>query len=119
VTAIGVLFIAVGVVALGYHLHPDHIGEITRSGPLDPELFWVVAIRLLAIVGGALLLRGSAIGRWLLVGWMAYHLGSSALHTWVELVTHAAIFIPLAVLLFHRRTSAFMRPRDAVEPPAS
>ena len=63
ITGIGWIFIAVGVIALVYHLlHPS-----------EDALIWICFVRLLAIVCGVFLLSGFNWARWLLLLWLAYH----------------------------------------------
>jgi hypothetical protein len=73
------------------------------------DFAWVVLSGLVAIAGGALALRRRALGRWLLVTWMAGHLVLGLLHTSTHLFVHLAIFAPLLFLLFRPPASAFFR----------
>src|SRR5206468_3983960 len=74
VAIIGYLFIAVGSIGLIYH-------TVEERHPFDGELIWIVLLRLLAIVGGAFLLRGRNWARWLLIAWMGYHVALSVFHS--------------------------------------
>ena len=67
------------------------------------EALIALAIRILAILGGALLLRGFDWARWLLLGWAACHVVIGALHDAFQLLVHAALFLALAWLLFRPR----------------
>jgi uncharacterized membrane protein len=102
VALIGWLFIATGSVGLVYH-------TVQERHPFNSELIWIVILRLLAIVGGAFLLRGHNWARWLLIAWMAYHVVLSAFHPPAELVTHVVVLVAVVWLLFRPEASAFFR----------
>lgn len=104
VTVIGWLFVAAGVVGLAYHAT-----ELNAPGPFDSEVVWVLIVRLLAIVGGAFLLRGADWARWLLLAWIAYHVALSAFHSWSQTVVHAALLAGVAVVLLRPDAAAYFR----------
>jgi hypothetical protein len=103
VAFIGWLFIIVGVVGFGYH-----INEFNRENPFDPGVLWVLLLRLLAILGGVLLLRGIGWARWVLLLWLGYHVILGAMHSVTELLLHAVIFAGVAYVL-RRETSAYFQ----------
>ena len=78
------------------------------EGRMGLALIWTV--RLLAVIGGALVLHGSNRGRWLLAAWMAFHVGLSLFHSPLEAALHAAIFAALAYLLFRREAARYFAP---------
>ena len=98
ITIISWVFIAVGSVALCYHLMPSHLAELRNTN----ELFWVCLVRLLAIVCGVFMLLGFNWARWLLVIWIAYHVVLSAFHSLFEVVVHGLLFGIVVYLLFGR-----------------
>ena len=102
VTIIGWLFIAAGTVGFAYHLP-----ELIILDPFSNDAAWVLLMRLLAVVGGILTLRGINSGRWLLVAWMAYHVVLSYFHTLSELVMHAILLALVAYGLYYPRAAAF------------
>jgi hypothetical protein len=102
ITIIGWLFIAVGTIALGYHLMPQH-------GKFEPNLVWVCAIRLLAIICGAFMMHGLNWARWLLVLWVAYHIILSALHSVSEALVHSLLFGLIAFFFFRPQASVYFR----------
>lgn len=104
VTVIGWLFIAAGIVGLVYHA-----SALGRSGSLDDEAVWVLLLRLLAVIGGALLLRGAAWARWLVLAWIAYHVVLSAFHSWSETAVHAALLAGVAYMLLRPEARAYFR----------
>jgi hypothetical protein len=71
---------------------------LASEGPLGLALIW--GIRLLAVVGGAFVLRRCNWARWLLVAWMALHIGISLFHSPLEAAMHTVIFAALTFLLF-------------------
>lgn len=99
---IGVLFVVAGVIGFGYHLP-----EIARTGTARYEVIWVLVLRLLAIVGGVFLLRGANWARWLLIGWLAYHVVLSVSHSTSELITHAALLVVIGYLLVRSRATTY------------
>ena len=104
VTAFGWLFIAAGVVGLVYHAT-----ELRIPGPVDPEQVWVLLLRLLAIVGGAFLLRGAGWARWLVLAWIAYHVVLSAFHSSSDTLVHAALLALVAYGLLRSDAAAYFR----------
>jgi hypothetical protein len=109
ITALGCLFVAAGVAGLIASTvslmggGASSAGEHTHAG----ELALVVTVRALAVVGGALILRGVSWARWLLVAWMAWHVVLSLGHTPGELAVHAVFLVLLLFVLFRRQASAY------------
>jgi hypothetical protein len=93
ITVIGWIFIAIGAVGI------VRDGLALRASPLG-ELGPALASGLLALVGGAGLLRGAGWARWLLVAWMGFHIVLSALHSAERLVVHIVLFAPILYFLF-------------------
>ena len=91
VTILGGLFIVVGLVGVAYHL---------SERPADPAIVLITLIRILAIVGGVFLLRGHSWARWLLIGWLGFHVVVSAFHSLPEMAAHAVLLIVVAYFLF-------------------
>jgi hypothetical protein len=104
ITIISWLLVAAGVVGIAYHA-----SEFDSERPLDPEFLWVCSIRLLAILCGVFMLRGRNWARWLLVLWLGYHVGLSAVHELSALVVHSLLFAVVLGLLFRSRASAYFR----------
>lgn len=107
VTIVGWFFIAAGMIGFVYHVR-----ELTPQTPFANDAVWVLLVRLLAIVGGLLALRGKNAGRWLLLAWMAYHVVLSYFHEFSGLITHALLLAVLIGLLFNRRAGEFFRLRN-------
>lgn len=113
ITILGWLFVIVCSVGLGYHLMPQHVGELTRAGAGSQGLVWVISIRLLGVVAGVFLLLGHNWARWLLVAWIAFHVGLSALHSVFEVTVHGLLFVLVLYFLFRPNASAFFRVQPA------
>ena len=75
------------------------------EGPVGLALIWTV--RLLAVIGGALVLNARSSGRWLLAAWMAFHVGLSLFHSPLEAAAHIAIFSGLAYVLFRQQATNY------------
>jgi hypothetical protein len=99
ITIISWIFIAVGVIALTYHLRP----------PFERGLVWICFVRLLAIVGGAFMLFGFNWARWLLVVWIGSHVFLSMFHSLFEVAVHGLLFAVIAFFLFRPAASAYFR----------
>jgi hypothetical protein len=104
VTVISCLFIAAGAIGLAYHAT-----EFKTQRPFQSDLVWVCFVRLLAILCGAFMLRGSNWARWLLIVWIGYHVILSAFHTLFELVMHSLLFAVVAYFLLRPQASAYFR----------
>jgi hypothetical protein len=104
VTVVAWLFILVGVVATAYHA-----SELWTQHPPDRDLVWVIPVRLLALVGGVFLLRGRNWARWLLIVWLAFHVGLSALHSASEAVVHGVLLGLVVIALTRPAASAYVR----------
>ena len=76
ITVISWLFVIVGVIGLVYHAT-----EFKPGRPFQYDLVLVCLVRLLAVLCGAFMLRGSNRARWLLVVWLGYHIVLSVLHS--------------------------------------
>ena len=103
-------FIAVGCVALVYHLLPQHRGESHSTA----ELAWICGVRALAIVAGAFMWFGFNWARWLLAAWIAFHVGISAFHSLFEVTVHGALFVVITWFLFRPAAGAFFKARTQV-----
>ena len=104
VIIVAVLFLLAGGVGFAYHVTEFSQPNINRT-----ELIWVLIVRMLAIVCGALLLMGINWSRWLAIAWLLYHVVISTLHSVSETIMHAILLIMVSVLLFHPVSSAYFR----------
>ena len=111
ITVISWIFIAVGSIALLYHLT-----ELTTQHPFEYELVWVCLVRLIAVLCGVFMLRGFNWARWLLVAWIAFHVILSFFHSPLEVVLHSLLFGVVVYFLFRPQASAYFRRRRAERP---
>ena len=107
VTVIGWLFIVTGTIGLAYH-----VTEFKPQGPFPTDLLWVGFVRLLAIVGGVLVLRGSAAARWLVIVWLGYHVVLSAFHSLSEVIVHALLLAVISWFLSRPAATAYFGARQ-------
>jgi hypothetical protein len=114
VTVIGWLFIAAGCVGIAYHA-----SKFNSDSPFQYDVIWVLLVRLLAVVCGVFMLRGSNWARWGLVVWLAYHVILSGFHSVTELIMHSLLLAVIAYFLFRPRATEFFRrgSGDTVQPP--
>ena len=104
ITIIGWLFIGAGTIGLAYHAT-----EFKPKRPFEYDLIWVSIVRLLAILFGVFILRGSNWARWALLVWLAYHVILSAFHSLSELAVHSVLLGVVAYFLFRPQASAYFR----------
>lgn len=114
ITVLCWLFILVGTAGVLRDVWPlftpdaaEQIAKLRADGLADVGPAWTS--RLLSIIGGAGLLRGRNWGRWLLVAWMVFHVGLSAMHSWEQLLIHCAIFLPIFYVLFRGPSDLYFR----------
>ncbi len=104
VTVIGCLYILAGAMGLVFHLvdfKPQH--------PFPYEILWISLVRLIAIVCGVYLLRGSDWARWLALAWIGYHLVLSVFHSRFELATHALLAAVFGYFLLRPLADRYFR----------
>ena len=103
VILISCLFMAAGTMGIIYH------AADLKQIATNPEVIWIFALRLLAIVGGVFALRGANWARWLLVAWIDYHVVISFFHTSTEVIMHAVVMIITLVALFNPKANIYFR----------
>lgn len=101
ITFIGCLFILAGLVGLVYHLHDK---------PLEQGIVWISLVRLLAVAGGGFLILGHGWARWLLIAWLAFHVGISAFHSLSEFLMHFALLVVISYFLLSPSTTKYFQP---------
>ena len=109
VTVVAWMFIVVGIVGFAYHAMQFD------ARTFDNQFTWVILLRLLAIVGGAFVLKGANWARWLLSVWMAYHVVLSAGHSTSELAVHGALLLIVAFALLRGPASKYFRSRPGAD----
>jgi uncharacterized membrane protein HdeD (DUF308 family) len=97
VLLISILYILAGGAGVIYHF----------NDPIDGEYFWLLFLRLLAVVGGIFALHGANWARWLLVLWIALHLGFSLFHSWREGLAHGVLLVITIVGLFNGKAKGW------------
>jgi uncharacterized membrane protein len=97
---LGYLFIVVGLVSLAYHL---------SQRPLDSWVALIFIIEVIAVVGGWFLLKGRNWARWLMLGWLAFHVVVSAFVSLSECLAHAVLFLVVAYFLLTPPDSKYFR----------
>jgi hypothetical protein len=103
VLAVGVLFLLLGTLDVWRGVAP-----LIASAPhwrMATDDVQVLMIGIVAIVGGAYVLRGANWARWLLAMWMALHVAISVGQP-AALLAHVVIFGSVAYLLFRSAASA-------------
>ena len=103
VTVIGCLLVVTGAIGLAYHLTEF------QAHPFPTELVWISLVRLIAVVCGVYLLRGSNWARWLALVWITYHVILSGFHSRFELVMHSLLCAAFAYFVFRPRATQYFR----------
>jgi hypothetical protein len=88
------LFVVAGVIGILYHA--DDLKLLGTS----QEAFWILMIRLLAIIGGVFAIRRKNWARWLLLAWISYHVVLSLYHPLPELSMHAVLLGVVVYVFF-------------------
>jgi len=104
VVVLSLLMIVAGAFGLVYHIR-----ELNLQHPFQKDVLWVLLLRLLAIVCGVFMLRGSNWARWLTLGWLAYHVVLSMFHSVGEVAAHAILLAVFAFFLFRPRAAQYFR----------
>jgi hypothetical protein len=108
ITVISWVFVAAGAIGLAYHAT-----EFKVHRPFQYDVVWVCLVRLLAIICGMFMLRGSNWARWLLLVWIAYHVILSAFHSLFQVAMHTLLLGVVAYFLFRPRASAYFNRASA------
>jgi hypothetical protein len=104
VTVIGWIYIATGVGGIAAHVTEIHLRYLFETDVLLPLI-----VRLLAILSGVFMLRGSNWGRRLAVAWIGYHVVLSSFFSLRAAVLHALLFAVFTYFLFRRSANAYFR----------
>lgn len=109
ITILSWLFIVFGAIALVAGLWPlVHMNSTQLT--TDFQKHWMVHLsRSAQIIAGVFMLYGHNWARWLLVVWLAFHVFVGALHSPVQLLTHALFLLVGLYLLFRASASAYFR----------
>jgi hypothetical protein len=104
VTLIGWLFLSVGAITISYF-----ISQFIASRSMPQDLILACAVDALALAGGLLILRGRNLGRWLSIGWLAFHVGLSVLHATQDVVVHGVLLVLVVIALTRRDAALYFR----------
>jgi hypothetical protein len=104
VTIVSLILIAAGAVGLTYH-----VADFKAVHPFPFDLLGIEFVRLLAVLAGIFMLRGSDWARWLAIAWIALHVAISFYHSLGEVAMHAVIFLIFAYILFRVPARAYFR----------
>ncbi|MGA7106495.1 MAG: hypothetical protein WBV28_15250 [Terracidiphilus sp.] len=98
---VAVVYLAVGVLGLGYHFR-----ELLA---MQKDSVWVETTELVAIVCAVFLLRGQNWARWVAVAWAAFHVLISVLNAYHGVVVHSVLLVVIAWLLFRGKSAEYFR----------
>jgi hypothetical protein len=104
VTIIGWLLVVVGAVGVALLLW-----QVKPSQLFQNENVWIFLVRLLAVVCGIFMLRGSNWARWLSLAWIALHVGIAFFDSLRQGVGHSVILLLVAYFLFRPEASTYFR----------
>lgn len=107
VILISILFIAAGLIGFIYH-----IKDFSTADPFAYDSFWIQVIRLLAAIGGVAVLIRKSWGRWILLGWIAFHTGLSIFHTLPQLIIHVVLLAVVVYFLFRSKAKEYFKIAD-------
>ena len=102
VTIICWLFISTGAIGLAFHLT-----EINPRQPFQIENAWILLLRLMAIICGVFMLRGSNWARWLGLAWIGFHAYLSFFHSLKGVLVHGLLFVLIGYVLFRPEARAY------------
>lgn len=110
-TLIAWLFILMGMGVLLFALFvalladSSHIGD--PLGRFQPDDLWAIGSALIAFVGGILLLKRKAGGRWLILAWLIFHVLIGIHHPLPKLITHAVLLLIIGYFLFQPAAAVY------------
>ncbi len=104
VTLIALLLMLSGVAGIVYH-----ITDVKAWHPFPYEYIAILLVRVLAILAGIYLLRGSDWARWVALLWITFHLVISFFNDWSQVAVHAVVLAIFAYVLLRPAASAYFR----------
>jgi uncharacterized membrane protein len=104
VTAIGYLYIVIGVIAL-----VSQLAMLRPHGTFQYDILWASLVELIALVSGVYILRASNWARWLALAWIIFHVVLSAFHAPLELTIHSLLCLVIAYCLFRPPANDYFR----------
>ncbi len=113
ITLIAWLFILVGAgtligaVFIALLADSSHIND--PLGRFHWEELVAIGLALAAGIGGLLLLKCNAWGRWLIPGWLVFHTVISYPHSMMKFSVHLGLTVVIGTLLFLPNATAYLR----------
>jgi hypothetical protein len=104
VTILGCLYIGVGTMGFVYHFT-----ELMARKAFHFDILLIEAVEIIAIIGGAFMLRGQNWARWVAFAWIAFHVIVSAFHPFREFAIHLLFCAAIGWLLFRPDASRYFR----------
>lgn len=104
VTAVGYLYIVIGVVAL-----VSQLAMLRLHGPFQYNILWASLVELIALISGIYILRAGNWARWFALAWIVFHVVLSAFHALLELTIHSLLCLIIAYCLFRPPANAYFR----------
>jgi hypothetical protein len=104
ITILSCLLILAGAIGLA-----SHVIDFKAQHRFEYEMVWIILIRILAVVCGAYMLRGSNWARWGTISWLAFHVVLSAFHSLPEFAMHGLLLAVFAYFLFSNQATTYFR----------
>jgi len=102
VTIVSWVFILAGVIAFAFHS-----ADLKLRPPFHYLVLVILLIRVLAVVFGVYMLRGSNWARWGTILWLGLHVIISAFHSLRQLGVHLLLLAAFTYLLFTSSASDY------------
>lgn len=104
VTVLAWIYIVVGASGFVYHLNGIHAANAFQYDGIGIE-----AVEVLAVLGGAFMLRGQNWARWLAMAWMALHVVLGAFNGFSQFAIHLVFLGVISWLLFRPAAGRYFR----------
>ena len=104
VAIVSCVYIAVGTIGFVYHFHE----LLSQQGGFRDAVL-IELVEMVAIVCGALMLRGLNWARWGAIAWIAFHVVLSAFHAAQEFAMHVLIGAVIAWVLLRPESARYFR----------
>ncbi len=104
ITLIAGLLILSGAAGIAYH-----VTDVITWHPFPYGYIGILFIRLLAIIAGIYMLRGSDWARWLALLWITFHLAISFFNSWSQVAVHTVVLVIFAYVLLRPAASVYFR----------
>lgn len=111
ITLVALLLILSGAAGIAYHFT-----DVRTWHPFPYGYVAVLFVRLLAMVAGIYLLRGSDWARWLALAWIAFHLAISFFNDWSQVAVHTVVLAIFCYVLLRPAANAYFRTQKTATP---